>query len=240
MLKVLPLLFLISLSGCVTYYNPVLEREEKTLISESMEIRLGRIARGSLEKEYRVHKSPRLWEIGEKIARVSHRPYLPYEFKEMEEKRVNAISFPGGFIYVTSGLLRMADENELAGVLSHEIAHVNLRHGVKKLQSYWGYTFLSSLLFSREKEELLKWADTAYRIISLGYSRRDELEADRLGTYYLEKAGYPTEGLLRFLKKLQKKEKINPFPFLVILSSHPSLEERIEKLESILEKGERK
>ncbi|HEX68664.1 MAG TPA: hypothetical protein ENG13_06340 [bacterium] len=232
------LLLLILTTGCVTYYNPVTQREEKTLISEEMEIRIGKNAASEVEREYRTYSSLRLENIGERVARSSHRPNLPYHFRVMESKEINAFALPGGFIYVTSKLMEIADDDELAGVVGHEIAHVCCRHGVKKLEAQLGYSLIASLILSKEKADLIRLANTTFKLISLGYSRKDEFQADELGTKYAFKAGFSADGLLRFLKKLKEIEKIGPQP-LEFLSTHPSVDKRIERLEGLVKELEK-
>ena len=113
--------------------NPVTGRREVSLISEAEEIAIGRQGDAEIRREMGVYADGELQRyvsgIGERIAGVSHRPTLPWTFTIVDDPAVNAFALPGGYIYVTRGLLsHLGDESELAGVLGHEVAHVTARH----------------------------------------------------------------------------------------------------------------
>ena len=118
-------------AGCAS--NPVTGQREVSLISEAEEIEIGRRGDAEIRREMGVYRDEDLQRyvtgIGERIASVSHRPRLPWTFAVLDAPAVNAFALPGGFVYVTRGLLaHIGDEAELAGVLGHEVGHVAARH----------------------------------------------------------------------------------------------------------------
>ena len=122
-------------SGCAT--NPVSKRSEFVLMSEEQELALGRQMHAEVLKEYRDYKDPKLQQyvqrIGEQVAANSDRPQLIYRFTVLDSPEVNAFALPGGYIYVTRGIMAyMNSEAELAAVIGHEIGHVTARHAVRQ------------------------------------------------------------------------------------------------------------
>jgi len=226
------------LTSCVTVYNPVTAREEPTLIGESREIQIGREAAESLEKKQGLVNSPemnrRIKRIGEEIARVCGRSHLPYSFKILKSKDVNALALPGGFIYVTKGLMKVVEtDSQLASILGHEVGHVCARHAIKKLEAQIGYSLLYTLIFRGEKEDIQKLANMTFNLVTLGYSRQDEFQADELGIKYAYKAGYNPHGMAEFLKVLKKNYKRTPSQIEVFFSTHPHIDDRIERAEEL-------
>ena len=241
-----PFLFLILvfLSGCATTYNPATGRNEAIFISTPSEVSIGNGAAAQIAKQYTLSTNisdiQRLEKIGFKIANVSDRKDLEYKFYLVDDDKVNAFTIPGGHVYVFRGLYDLLTEDELAGVLAHEIGHVAARHIVKKLQASMGYQILSTiavLAYSSDKESRQKKAAyagyagaTAFNLVMLGYSREDEYEADMLTVKYTTLAGYPKKSMIDALLKLKAQEKKGtPVPY--IFRSHPYMDQRIIRLE---------
>lgn len=226
------------LSGCATVYNPVTHRDEATLISEKDEIQIGQEASVSLEKQYGLVKDTKLNTylngIGEKVAQSSGRPKLPYTFKILKTDDVNALALPGGSIYVTEGLLKESPtDSQLACVLGHEIGHVCARHSVKRLEAQVGYSVLASIILKGKKEDIQNLANMAFNFTTLGYSRQDEFQSDELGIKYAFNAGYDPYGMAEFLKTLKKNQKTNQSHLEVFFSTHPNIDDRIDRAEEI-------
>lgn len=235
-LKILFPLLLLILTGCATTYNPATGREEKIMYTREKEIAIGQAVAKKLEKKYKVceEKAQYVEWVGRRIAFASDRIALPYSFKVLDREELNALSLPGGPVYVTKALVDKVNENELAAVLGHEIAHITARHGVKKLQAYRLYTLLAIALMSkRQTREAAKFTAQALNILSLGYSQEDELLADRLGANYTYKAGFDPRASLTVLKKLQEEKKKKGIRSSW-LSTHPPTSERIAALEEYL------
>jgi len=235
------------LSGCATVYNPATGRNEAIFISTPSEVSIGNGAASQIANKYTLSTNTydiqRLEEIGFKIANVSDRKDLEYKFYIIEDDKVNAFTIPGGHVYVFRGLYELLTEDELAGVLAHEIGHVAARHIVKKLQASMGYQILSTialLAYSNNKESRQKKAayagyagSTAFNLVMLGYSREDEHEADELAVKYTSLAGYPKKSMIDALLKLKAQEKKGtPAPY--IFRSHPYIDQRITRLKEFI------
>jgi len=223
---------LFILSACVTVYNPATGKREIYFIDENTEILIGKNLASQILKEKKMCQDKELIlyvnDIGQKVAHASQRNYLKYHFYILEDKEINAFALPGGFIFVNKGLVDIANKDEIAFCLGHEVAHICARHPVKRLQVSLGVELLLNIALRKPKyTDLRKGLSIIYKIIALGYSRQDEFLADSLGVYYAYKAGFNPYGALTLLEKLKKQEKTSP---IVFLSSHPPLEERIKKV----------
>ncbi len=229
----------IILSGCATVYNPATGREELIFIDTAQEVAIGNRVAYQVSRQYRISQDPALNErlniIGKDVAQVCERQDVRYRFFVIREKEMNAFSIPGGYVYVNTGLMEKSTDDELAGVLAHEIAHVAARHSIKKMQAVMGYNLLMSLAFSHgEAVEVERTVGIAMNLVSLGYEREDEREADRLAVRYTYKAGYDPYAMITMLQKLQKLEKEDPLSMVVFLRSHPPAAERIRLVEEEL------
>jgi predicted Zn-dependent protease len=239
------LLVLVFTAGCATVYNPAIQRNEVVFINTEDEIRIGKEVEKGILKKYRVSRdlgyNRRVEAVGRKIASVSDRKDLEYSFGVIESKDINAFALPGGSVYVTTSLLEAVDSNdELASVIGHEVGHIAARHSAKRLESQLGYSFIVQLAYALDSrsvdakrkawEDLTAATNITFNLITLGYSRRDELAADKLGLLYAEKAGYDPGAAITFLKKLQREEGASP-EWLVFLRSHPYVKDRIAALE---------
>ena len=223
------------LSGCITVYNAATEKKETLLIDTQGEIQLGRDMDKDIQKKLKILDDPRmqtrLETIGARIAGASDRQDLSYNFRVVNDKELNAFAVPGGFIYVNSGLIDIADDNELACVLAHEVGHIAARHSVKKLQAVMGYRLLIGIVTGLTGNQTVsKATDIVFSVVNLGYSRQDEYLADKLAVKYAKKAGFNPKGIITFFEKLkQENQKAGPNSGLVFLSSHPPIDERIKK-----------
>lgn len=211
-------------------------RKSLILISTNEEISIGQKMSTQVESDEKVMPDTEVQDyvngVGQKIAHVSDRKDLPFHFKVLESKEINAFATPGGYIYVYSGLLKILDdEAELAGVLSHEISHVVARHGVKKLQQVLGVQVVLSIALGSSSQLSQDLVSTSIGIILQGYSRDNEFEADQFGTFYMEKAGYNPEGMAELLGKLDKLSAKEPTFFEKLSASHPPTKERIARVE---------
>ncbi len=225
---VIPLL----LAGCATSY--VTGEPEFILFSEETEINMGKNFSGEYLKEHDTYPDKELRDyvkdIGNKIARASHRPGLPYQFEVINEDTVNAFTFPGGQVFVYTGLLeKMENEAELAAVLAHEIGHNTARHGIKKLQANLGIQILSIAASVATGKDITDITANALNILLLGYSRQEELQADRLGLQYLINAAYNPEAMVWLQKIFLKMKEEEPSGIEKVLSTHPPSSERINK-----------
>jgi len=191
-------------------------------IADDLEERFGVVEEGSFKR--------RVVRIGEKVARVSDRQDIPYRFNVLDTGDINAISCPGGYVYATKGLMLLADDDELACVLGHELGHLASYDQVKSMQAQLGYSIFANLILRGESEGLQDLSDAFFNLIMLGYSREAEYRADWLGALYAYRAGYNPWGMVSFLKKLQRLEKAEGRLRIPFLSTHPLTEDRIEKI----------
>ena len=227
------------LAGCATVYNPATGAKEYIMIGTEQEVSIGNQVAAAVETKYKLSQDTaeieRVNSIGRRIAAVSDRQDLKYYFKVLDNKDINALSTPGGYVYVNSGLLEKANDDEVAAVIGHEVGHIAARHSVQAMQSQnlisAGAIVASIFVKSSDSSrQAMQGASVALNLIMLGYSREDEFEADKLGVKYAYYAGFDPNGEVTFLEKLQRQEKGTPFDkTLVYLKSHPLYSERISK-----------
>ena len=165
-------------------------------------------------------------QIGERLAKTSDRPDLPYTFQVVDDKAINAFATMGGYVYVNTGLIAAADnEAELASVIAHEIGHIVGRHSIEHMRE----AAISQGLLSAAGLDKSNAIQIGVQLaVSRPNSRSDELEADRFGLENLKKANYAPAGMLGFMQKLLKKGGSTP----TFLSTHPATSERIDRLEA--------
>lgn len=183
------------LTGCAT--NPVTGRKEFSLVSAEQEVQIGREGHEAVLREYGAYENPRLQafvdSVGQSLARVSHLPNLDWHFTVLDDPTVNAFAMPGGYIYITRGIMaHLNSEAQLAGVLGHEIGHVTARHSAKRMtsQQLAGLGLGLASIFSQGFRRYSDAAQTALSLMFLKYSRDNENEADQLGVDYTAKSSY--------------------------------------------------
>lgn len=233
------LLLFIFLSGCAT--NPVTGEKQFNLMSEDKEMAMGNAyypvytqsSNGLFQdKDLQLYVN----QIGKKLAQKGHRPQLDYEFNVVNTSVINAYALPGGKISITRGLLNlMENEDQLAGVLGHEIGHVSARHVAtgytRSVLTNLGLSLLDSVMSVKEvkhREYYNTAAGLAANLIIMKYSRDQEREADALGMEYMVKAGYNPEGFVQSMQILQSLSQREPSRLEVMFQSHPMSLERIE------------
>ncbi len=230
--------FILSICGCITIYNPATCRNEFYFIDENTEIAIGRNLANQILREEKIVRDKKVIsyveEIGKKVARVSHRSNLNYHFYVVDDEEINAFALPGGYVFVNKGLIDKTNRDELAFCIGHEIGHICARHSLKKLQASLGFSLVLSLALGKpEYVDIRKALDIVYKLISLGYSRQDELLADRLGILYAYRAGFNPYAALTLFEKLKKEGETNTFVFL---SSHPPVSVRIDNAKKVIKK----
>jgi len=166
----------------------------------------------------------------QKIKAGVSRKKINYRFKIVKNKEVNAYSIAGGMVYINTGLLDfVSNDDEIAFVIGHEISHNEKKHCIKKIQ----YAVLASNI----NQNLGAIVQAAYSVYNLPFNKYQEYEADELGVKLMTKAGYDRKGALSFFDKLKKLEQkygeenrdaLNDF-----ISSHPTAEDRKEKIEKM-------
>ncbi len=224
------------LNACAV--NPVTGRRQLMLISPERETELGREADAGIVASYGLYPdeelSRYLEETGQRMARTSHRPELEFSFKVLDSPVINAFAVPGGFVYVTRGILPyLGSEAELAGVLGHEIGHITARHTAQRLsqaqlaQLGIGVGSILSETFNRYS----RVAEAGVGLLMLSFSRENEREADRLGVEYATRAGWDAGRMALFFSTLERMspKRVGGLPDW--LSTHPAPEERVANVQ---------
>ncbi|MDP6264748.1 MAG: M48 family metalloprotease [Pseudomonadales bacterium] len=179
------------------------------------EIEIGEQAHRQIVSQFGIYRNPKLQQyvvdVGERVAKLSSRPDMEFTFTILDDDMVNAMALPGGFIYVTRGLLaHMNSEGELAGVLGHEIAHVTERHAFRKQNRAKAVNVLTAIaaITTGQYNTVPQLSDLLSGPLMQGFSREFELEADKVGARYMTKAGYSPESMLRTIEVLKSNEKL--------------------------------
>lgn len=216
------------LLGCST--NPITGKRELMLLSEEKDIQIGKEYAPEIEKQMGGKIPDQAIQnyvnaVGQKIARVSHKQSFKYEFTALQDESVNAFALPGGYIFITKGMLKtLRTEAQLAGILGHEITHVVARDVANAMSKQIGMDLLLSAVTSEETSKtFLTVAQLGTQIIGLKFSRQDEVEADVGGLGYMIDAGYNPYGLVETMEILAAQNNERPIEFL---STHPPPENR--------------
>lgn len=238
----IPICFLLIFFLAACAINPVSGKRELSLISEKGEIALGKETDTEIRSQYGVYADPELnkyiQRIGTTMTPHTHRPHLTYHFAILDTPVVNAFAVPGGYIYVTRGILAMINsEAELAVVLGHELGHINARHSVRKLSKL--ILIQLGLAVGNELSETFAKisgvATIGIQLLFLKYSRSDERQADSLGIEYSRKGGYNPGEIVNFFSSLQKLGDLSSGQSLPgFLSTHPLTSERIHYTKTML------
>ncbi len=206
-------IFIVILISFVVLLGQPYRSKAGGLISTSMEVEIGRSVRDDILNEYELWDDPYDNELLQKLAETvlvySTERNLEYEFYLIESEDVNAFAAPGGFIFVTSGLLDFSgrDPGLLAGVLAHEIGHVAHRHHKESMEDALWQNLGLAILFNAldiDDEWIQIAGAVALGLIQQGYSRENEYEADRHGVMATYRAGWdPDSGLIEFLRMVE-------------------------------------
>ena len=211
--------FLDIIEGTVNYI-------QVSNISDEQEIEIGKQTNKQVLNQYPLHRDSQLQQyvsnLGQQLVNNSDSRDIPFVFQVVDSDEINAFATPGGYVYVTTGLLKAAEnEAQLASVISHEIAHINEKHGVKGLKRAVAAQGIAKA--AGVETEVL--AQIAYKItLDLPRSRSFEYEADNKGLEILQQSGYPASAFAQFLEKLSGGGTPE------FLRTHPSSNNRIEAI----------
>lgn len=227
------------LFGCHTEYNVATGTQDIIFYGTEKEIKLGQSVSKAIEDEYKLLDDfalqKKVEEMGQRIVAVCDRKDINYRFKVLDDKTVNAVSLPGGYVYLFKGLTDKADnDDEIACVIAHEVGHVVAKHSIKKLQAAMGLNLLNLLLLPANDADLIRGANAAFAAVFLAYSQEDEFLADSLAVKYATKSGFNPEGMLTFLEKLKDQKEIRGFSYW---RTHPYITERIAMIRRQLHGG---
>ena len=242
--------------------NPVTGQEERSVMSEADEIAEGQKAHAQVLQEYGALNNPRLQayvnELGQRLAKQSHRNQLKWTFTVLDSPEINAFALPGGFVYVTRGIMAyMEDEGDLAGVIGHEIGHVTARHGAQRAtrQQNAGLGVLAASVLGAVLEAkgvagagqaAAQVSQTAAAGYIATYGREQELQADGLGAEYLSRTSFDPKNMINVINVLKNQERFaadqaakegrtapaqNSW-----LASHPSNDQRLQTITELAAK----
>jgi len=230
-----------TLAGCATTVSPPPPQSapeaEPPVPSTPKE--LGRAFLREALKQFRFVKDPEITglvnQVGRQVVGTTGSNPAGYHFFVVRETQLNAFAIPGGYIFIFHGLLAQLNSyDELAGVLAHEIAHVEKNHffkDIRKVQALELATIAAIILGGPEAAVLAQGA--AFNL-QLQYSRENEAEADAAALIYLPRAGYDPQGLLKFFETMLVYERFNPPLMPSYFSTHPGMQERSRTISALL------
>ena len=208
------------------------------IFTDAEELQFGKAYVTQHEKAVKLYTDPVVTNyvntLGQLLVGHSKRNNIPYTFKVVDKKGVNAYAVPGGFIYIHLDLIRMArTESELAFVLGHEIGHIVGQHSMKRLTKVYGIEIIKRIILDENSGEAQKLIT---EIIAAGllfrYSRDNERESDSYGVQNVYDAGISPEGAVGFFEILQNLQKREPSALENLISTHPVHSERIANVRS--------
>jgi len=237
------LIALFFLSGCTK--TPITNRSQLILISNDEEIAMGLSAAQKIKKSAKLSTDKaqvaRIRRIGQRIARISGRDDFQWEFNVIVSDQVNAFCLPGGKVFFYTGILKLMDnDDQIATVMGHEIAHALARHGAERM-SMQMLSQVGMQLGAMALDIPAKYQGLYVQAYGLGmnmgvmlpFSRRDEHEADQIGVYLMWKAGYNPHEAVKFWRKMQQASAGKAPP--EFLSTHPSDQSRIDAINAFIE-----
>ena len=221
-------------AACAT--NPVTGKSELSLVSESQEVQIGKEEAAKVGQSIGYYEDPEVQRyvagIGQRMAAASERPQLPWEFHVVNDASVNAFALPGGFIFVTRGLMTsITNEAELASVIGHEIAHVTHRHSVQQISraQVAQIGLVAGSILSSTVAQYGGLLGQGLGVLFLKYGRDAELEADQSGFRYALKDQYDVRQMIEMFEVLQGVSALSGAGKLPEwLSTHPDPGNRID------------
>ncbi len=242
----LALVLHLGLASCAT--NPVTGDPDFVTVTEAQELRMGRQGDQEIKRRYALYDLHGMQDyvesIGQRLARASHRAGIPYRFTVLDSAEVNAFALPGGYVYVSRGILPyLNSEAELAGVIGHEIGHVTARHSVQRISAAHGAQIAAAVVQIFVPAIRTQAGGTAIDLLGnallAGYGRDQELQADQLGAEYLARTGYAPGAMARSLEilknqelfdaELAKQEGREPRRYHGLFATHPENERRLQE-----------
>jgi len=227
---IITFLVLHTILVCTAYSVP--------FISKETELSMGQSADKEVIHQFGIYQNKVLQvyvnKVGQNlVSKLVNKEFSKFFFKVVDSSEINAFALPGGYVYVTIGLLASINsEGELASVLGHEIGHVTMHHGAKMMVRSIGSQILSvggAIVSPKYARQWLTVSAAIFQQINLGYGREAELDADAQGMMNATDAGYQPEGMVKFLKNLRKQEIMSGQSYHGFQASHPDTKERIIK-----------
>lgn len=200
---------LVMIPSCAV--NPVTGKRQIMFMSEAQEVAMGQSYDPQVLATFGVYPDQKLQnyvqQLGDEMGKISHRPNLQYHVRVVDSPVVNAFAVPGGYIYLTRGILaQFNNEAEMVGVLGHEMGHVTARHSVSQQtkQTLGQLALIGGMILSPQIAEMGEMAMQGLQLLFLKFSRDDEREADKLGAEYTSKVGFDAHKMADFFQVLNK------------------------------------
>ncbi len=228
---------LLPLLTFLVLFYPV-DTHSVPFISHEAEIAMGKGADQQITQQYGIYQDKELQlyvnGIGQNlVSQLSDKVFSRFYFRIVDSSDINAFALPGGYVYVTLGLMAMVNsEAELAGVLGHEIGHIIFHHGAKQVVRSIGSQILAlggAIASPKNAGQWLAVSTAMFQQINMGYGREAEIESDEHGILNSKEAGYSPFGMARFLKSLRRKEIMSGQSYHSFQATHPDTRERIVK-----------
>lgn len=231
------LLAMITLINNSCVKNPVTGKKEVSFISESQEQAMGDQYDPSVVANFGLYQDDKLQafidEKGQKMAKLSHRPTLTYNFKILDSPVVNAFAVPGGYVYFTRGIMaHFNNEAEFAGVLGHEIGHITARHSAKQQtkQTLAQVALIGGMVVSETFRQYSDVAMQGMQLLFLKNSRAHESQSDELGVQYSTAAGYDSHQMADFFQTINRISESAGQSVPDFMSTHPNPADRYTKV----------
>jgi predicted Zn-dependent protease len=233
-------LLVMSVAGCAV--NPATGERHFSLVSESQEIQMGKESDAQIVASLGLYDDPVMSKyvegIGMRLAAISERPNLPWTFRVIDDPVVNAFALPGGFIYVTRGILaHLNNEAELAGVMGHEVGHVTAQHSVNRIatQQITQIGLGIGMVLKPELQQYGQLIGQGLGLMFLKFSRDDESQADALGVRYSYRIGDDPRQLLGVMTMLDRVTQAGGQRIPEWLATHPDPGNRKENIQANLD-----
>lgn len=222
---------ILVLQGCATEYNLATRKQETLMYGTEKEVKIGDTIAPKIERQYDivadVDVNERVQRILDRIVAVCDRKDLVYFIKVIDDDPINAVSLPGGYVYIFRGLIDKIDnDDQLAGVIAHEVGHITARHGVKRMQAAYAAMVLQ-IASVQTNAQVASGVNLALNSLFMEHSQQDEFEADRLSVKYVKKAGYDPQAMVAFLEKLKAEGAKEPLKKYSYWRTHPHISQRI-------------
>jgi len=225
-------LLIVNLSACATTRR---DTARWVILPTAYEVSIGQSMAESIGQQYKSLNDAKITayvrSLGAQVASVCDRKDIEYHFGVVEDPQVNAFAAPGGYVYVTTGLLRAAEnEAEVVMVLGHEVGHIVARHSAQRIQTQYGLQLAAQAAKLDRRSALMQnVVGLGMNLALQGYSRENEYEADHLGAVYTCRLGYDPKAAVTFFAKLIRLQKAEPSVMEIWFSSHPATGSRIDE-----------
>jgi len=240
--RVAALAVLVTTAACAT--NPATGHKQIMLVGEAQEIAMGKEADQQVGSSIGLYPDEAVQRyvagIGATLAANSERPSLPWTYRVVDDAAVNAFALPGGFVYVTRGLMtHVNSEAELAAVMGHETGHVTARHTVSQItkQQLATIGLVAGMIVQPELARFGDLAQAGMGLLFLKFSRNDETQADDLGLRYMTREGYDPQEMVKMFNLLDRvgAEEGSEGRVPAWLSTHPAPENRAQHIEAAIQ-----